>query len=104
MNHGSTKAFKEVLLQGKALCNKAMTCVWTTPDQREAERQAATVQEWAKDMGWKTASGKIKNEQHDGYLEGRSTCLVAAEERERSKDFHNSSMNQMKGITALNRS
>jgi hypothetical protein len=27
-----------------------MTCIWTTPDQKEEERQAAMVQEWAEDI------------------------------------------------------
>jgi hypothetical protein len=58
-----------------------MMCLWTTPDQKEEEQQVAAAQEWAKDMGWKTTSGQIKNQQHDGYLEVRCTCLVAAKER-----------------------
>jgi hypothetical protein len=41
---------EEVVLQGKALNSKAMTCIWTTPDQKEEARQAAIVQEWAKDI------------------------------------------------------
>jgi hypothetical protein len=65
----SQERFEEVVLQGKALNSKAMTCIWTTPDQKEEKRQAATAQEWAKDIAWKTASGQTKNEQHDGYLE-----------------------------------
>jgi hypothetical protein len=31
-------------------------------------------------MQWKTATGQIKNKQHDGCLKGQSTCLIATKE------------------------
>jgi hypothetical protein len=85
--------FEEAVVQGKALNSKAMICIWTTPNRTEEERQAAIVREWAEDIGWKTTIGQLKNEQHDGYLEGRSTYLIAADERiikKLPKQFHES--------------
>jgi hypothetical protein len=63
------------------LNSKAMTCIWMTPDQKEEEWQAATVQQWAKDIGWKTTSRRTKNAQHNGHVRGRSMSLFAAKER-----------------------
>jgi hypothetical protein len=85
--------FEEAVVQGKARNSKAMICIWTTPNRKEEERQTAIVQEWAEDIGWKTTTGQLTNEQHDGYLEGRSTYLIAADERiikKLPKQFHES--------------
>ncbi len=69
---------KETITKGKALNCKALICLWTTVDKSIEERQATDVTKWMDDIGWKTTTGQIRNEQHDGYLEGRSTYLIAA--------------------------
>ena len=51
---------------------------------------------WINEIGWDTTTGQIRNEQHDGYIEGRSTYLIAASRQivnRLPKDF-NESMNE----------
>jgi hypothetical protein len=72
---------QEVLTKGRELDCKAVICMWTTNDRKEEERQAEKVKEWTNDIGWKTVSGQLRNEEHDGYLEGCSTYLITAKAR-----------------------
>jgi hypothetical protein len=64
--------------KGKTLNCKALTCLWTTVKKNTKEHQAVLMKARLNDVGWKTTSGKIRNEQHDGHIEDRSTCLIAA--------------------------
>jgi hypothetical protein len=64
--------------KGKTLNCKALTCLWTTVKKNTKEHQAVLMKARLNDVGWKTTSGKIRNEQHDGYIEDRSTYLIAA--------------------------
>ena len=73
--------FQDLLIKGKALNAKALVCMWTTSNPDMEDRQMRLVREWTEDMGWATTSGQIRNDQHDGYLEGRSTYLIAADKR-----------------------
>jgi hypothetical protein len=77
-----TQASKEqlhtVIKAGKALNIKALICPWTTMNRTEEERQASIISEWIEKMDGKTTTGQICNKEHEGYLEGRSTYLIAA--------------------------
>ncbi len=81
LNTAAQEQLEDIIGRGKALNSKALACMWTTLNRKEEEQQAATVKTWAKDLGWKTTSGQIITQQHDGCLEGRSTYLIAATER-----------------------
>jgi hypothetical protein len=63
---------------GRHLNSKALICIWTTNNRQEEEHRADQIQKWMDDLGWKHTVGQIWNEQHDGYLEGQSTYLIAA--------------------------
>jgi hypothetical protein len=70
---------KAVITKGKTLNCKTLTCLWKTMAKNAEERQAVPMKEWLNHIGgWKTMSGQIRNEQHDGCVEGRSACLIAA--------------------------
>jgi hypothetical protein len=69
---------KELIQKGKHLNSKALMCLWTRTNKNVEEQQADQIKRWMRDIGWETKSGQIRNEQHDGYLEGRSACLIAA--------------------------
>ena len=68
---------KAALTKGKMLSSEAAFCLWTTADKQTEEQHAAQMKEWMNEIGWKTASGQIHNEQHKGCIEGRRTHLTA---------------------------
>jgi hypothetical protein len=71
----------QVINTGKALNSKALICVWRTTDKGKEERQAETVKEWTKTIGWDAKVRQMRNKQHNGYLEGQSIFLIAANRR-----------------------
>ena len=71
----------EAITTGKSLNCKALTCAGTTLDKRKEEEQADQITEWTTELGWKATTGQMRNEQHDGYLEARSTFLIASNRR-----------------------
>ena len=73
--------FKEAINTGKALNSKAVICIWPTVNKQTEERQTSQITEWITELRWKATTWQIRNEQHDGYLEGRSTFLIAASRR-----------------------
>ena len=52
-----------------------------TVNKQTEERQVELITEWTVELGWKTTTGQIRNEEHDGYFEGRSTYFIAANRR-----------------------
>ena len=55
--------------------------MWTMVDKRKEEEQADQITEWMTELGWKATTGQMRNEQHDGHLEGRSALLIASNRR-----------------------
>ena len=73
--------FKVAITKGKALNSRALICLWTTVDKQTEECQTGQITEWITELGWKATTGHIGNEEHDGYLEARSTYLLIAANR-----------------------
>jgi hypothetical protein len=81
-NNANTQQFSEMTQTAIDAENELQTisniCLWTTVDKQLQERQAEKMKGRMNNIGWKTASGQIRNKQHDGHLEGKSKCLIAA--------------------------
>jgi hypothetical protein len=76
-----TDLLKQISQRDESPNSKAIACLWTATDKRKEEKQAKQTQTWITKMEWKTVTGKVRNQQPDGCLEGRSTCVIAANER-----------------------
>jgi hypothetical protein len=74
--HQST-LLTQALKLGKHHGGKAAILLWTTTNREDETRQARNLAAIIRTLGWTTTIGEIRNEDHAGYLEGRSTYLIA---------------------------
>jgi hypothetical protein len=72
-----THVLTRAIQHGKQQGSKAAILIWTTTHRDTERQQAKDMAATLNDIGWDSHIGELRNEEHEGYLEGRSTYMIA---------------------------